>query len=76
MTTSSLPRPMKFQSLEEFVYGSSSDLSADLRKNLPPTPFTYKPKQSLFDRYNRNNLTLDQCHKNHLQILSKPIILS
>jgi hypothetical protein len=42
--TTSLPRPMKFQSLEDFVYGSSSDFSADLRKNMPQTPFTYKPK--------------------------------
>lgn len=72
-----MPRPLKFNSLNEFVLGNSQNFQQSHQSRSPKSGvFVIRNTESLYDRYNVNNLLLSKVNKNHLQILNKNIVLN
>lgn len=71
-----MPRPLKFNSMEQFVY-KSNGFDESYRSRSPRSGvLVVKPTESFYDRYNVSNLMLSKVNKNHLQVLSKNIVLN
>jgi hypothetical protein len=71
-----MPRPLKFNSMEQFVY-KSNGFDESYRSRSPRSGvLVVKPTESFYDRYNVSNLILSKVNKNHLQVLSKNIVLN
>lgn len=77
MSLSGIPRPLKFNSLNEFVLGNSQNFQQSYQSRSPKSGvFVIRNTESLYDRYNVNNLLLQKVNKNHLQVLNKNIVLN
>lgn len=71
-----MPRPLKFNSMEQFVY-KSNGFDESYRSRSPKSGvLMVKPTESFYDRYNVSNLMLSKVNKSHLQVLSKNIVLN
>lgn len=69
-------RPLLFkQQLSQYVFGGPSDTSFNHIQEQVYNQEPFRPAESLFDRYNRNNLTLRECTQDDVIKLTKNIIL-